>query len=121
VPFDGTITDKPAQPDAAFLSRVLREGSEGVHWPEGFVWDFCDADCCGIGMGRLLWANFPDNGDDHSHDLAEAFALPEPVAFRVFCSIAGKPAQWQGDVIPLHVAEAIDAALAARTPVAVEG
>ena len=107
MPFDGVDT-KPAQPDAAYLSRVLRDRSM---WPDGFEWCFSDSSSCALGIARSIWPNRIGGG---SISVGTAFGLSATAVHSVFYVRGDKPVDLARDITPLHVADALDRAIAAR-------
>ena len=108
MPFDGNdYPARPAQPDGAYLVRVLREGPTGPLWPKGCEWNFANPCCCAIGIAGRIWDRFMN-----AAYLGQALNLKFEVAADVFYGTF-TPLTCE-DITPAMVADALEAALAQR-------
>ena len=125
MPFDGTdYGTKPAQPDAAYLSRVLREGPDGPLWPvvdgRPMPWNYNNTCLCGMGVAQMLWPRILRHlgggfvGDAIGIGSEAGFTIFEDLPRHLgFIAVGGDYTDEAYErVTPLHVADALDVALA---------
>ena len=101
----------PAEPCPVYLSRALRDRSL---WPAGFgPWDYeyGVGERCGCGLAAALWGEeFIFVMDNLAPALGLTYEAAACAFFDAGCAL-GIPDE---DVTPEHVADALDAAVAAR-------
>ncbi len=92
-------------PNLQNLATVLRHREM---WPDGFDWDYSNCSTCAIGLAWRLGMI----SRYCTHKAAEEFGIPDNVATRIFIWLVRECGE-RKNVTPEHVADAIDAYLAA--------
>ena len=100
----------PATPDAAFLSKVLRDPSL---WPKGFEWNYFHHKTCALGLVFRLW---PETEPLTYYEIGHSMGLSHDDARDVFFRVNLRLEKAMRDVTPTDVADALDATIAGPTP-----